>query len=558
MKNNSFNNKSNKIFNYIIGVILILIVIVLILLFTSNSNNNYFNNINFKLLGASVEAIYQGDAYIDPMYTVYDEENKDLSDYVTIEGFVNTNQIGVYQLKYILKIDGKTKVLERVVNVIADPIKDFDINLSGGKDVYQLINQNYIDKGYYVTDNKGEKRSDIKVVVTDNIDVTKEGTYQVNYTISVMGSTKTVSRNVTVYEMQVSHSYSTTSVTSDNVTISLSIDTNLPVFKHVVMPDGKVSMDRKFSYQAEENGTYTFVIHDNYGNKFEKKVIVNNISRTYSCTGTVSRYGTSLQLNTNYTKNIKEYKWNLDGEVKTGSSKFTNSTKAYDKATLTLTFTNGETKTIGCTLNSTLVYKFKEGTEFYTCNAFTAADKVRMDAMLKEVINQAGYGTRAGVVEALRFLMGGTGYRLAYDGHNSTYNKVGLNIGNSQAWGCRVNGYRRGMDCTGIYWWPLYQNGIKDSLGNCSSKNVYLLKDVVDKVRVGDVLVTPDSSREDIGCYYAHATIIIGIDDNYIYAGSNGVIKIPKNNIPTKGSNSHVRLVEYPGGNGNITNMWVS
>ena len=542
-----------KSIKYIIIISIFVSLIIILFLFF---NRDKYGDITFILNGNNEITIYQGEEYIDPLYRAYDKNNNDLSKYVKIQGEVNINNIGEYQLFYVLKIDKYEKVLIRKVKVIANYSKYFNINLNGGTEVYHIIDQEYIDKGYYVTDSNGNKRNDIKVTVDNKINVSQIGTYDIVYKITIEGKEKSVIRKVNVYNPNISVQQWPIKETEDNVTINLKIGAE-KAFKHVILPDNNITYEKNINFQASDNGIYRFQYVDKNDNKYVKEIEITNITRTYTCTGTVSRYGTSIQLNANYKKNIKEYKWNLDNETKVGSDKYVNDRKAYDKASITLTFESGNQKTINCSLKNSLVYKFSEGKPFYTCNAFTAQDKLKYDAMLKEAVNQAGYGTRAGVVEALRFLMGGTGYRLAYDGHHSTYNKVGLNIGSSTAWGCRVDGYIRGMDCTGIFWWPMYQNGVK-SVSPCSSKNVYPLGEVLDKIKVGDVLVTPDASKKELGCYYAHATIIIGIDDNNIYAGSNGVIVIPKNNIPTKGSNTHVRLVTYPNGDGNLTNMWVS
>ena len=542
-----------KSIKYIIIISIFVSLIIILFLFF---NRDKYGDITFVLNGNNEITIYQGEEYIDPLYRAYDKNNNDLSKYVKVQGEVNTNNIGEYQLFYVLKIDKYEKVLTRKVKVIANYSKYFNINLNGGTEIYHIIDQEYIDKGYYVTDSNGNKRSDIKVTVDNKINVRQIGTYDIVYKITIEGKEKSVIRKVNVYNPNISVQQWPIEETEDNVTINLKIGAE-KAFKHVILPDNNITYEKNINFQASDNGIYRFQYVDKNDNKYIKEIEITNITRTYTCTGTVSRYGTSIQFNANYKKNIKEYKWNLDNETKIGSDKYVNARKAYDKASITLAFESGNQKTINCSLKNSLVYKFSEGKPFYTCNAFTAQDKLKYDAMLKEAVNQAGYGTRAGVVEALRFLMGGTGYRLAYDGHHSTYNKVGLNIGSSTAWGCRVDGYIRGMDCTGIFWWPMYQNGVK-SVSACSSKNVYPLGEVLDKIKVGDVLVTPDASKKELGCYYAHATIIIGIDENNIYAGSNGVIVIPKNNIPTKGSNTHVRLVTYPNGDGNLTNMWVS
>ena len=87
-----------------------------------------------------------------------------------------------------------------------------------------------------------------------------------------------------------------------------------------------------------------------------------------------------------------------------------------------------------------------------TCNTYTAQDKATLDAKLKQVVAEAGRGTRAGVVAAARFLVGGLDYKVPYLGPKTVntalgrYKKVGLNIGQDGAWGCSVSGWKQGMD----------------------------------------------------------------------------------------------------------------
>ena len=55
------------------------------------------------------------------------------------------------------------------------------------------------------------------------------------------------------------------------------------------------------------------------------------------------------------------------------------------------------------------------------------------------------------------------------------YQQEGLNIGKSDAWGCRVQGYTQGLDCTHFVEWILYQNHSAACLDILSIKEVYAL-----------------------------------------------------------------------------------
>jgi cell wall-associated NlpC family hydrolase len=182
------------------------------------------------------------------------------------------------------------------------------------------------------------------------------------------------------------------------------------------------------------------------------------------------------------------------------------------------------------------------------------------------VVDEAGYGTRAGVVAAARFLVGGLDYKVRYLGPKAvnpllgSYSKEGLNIGQSNAWGCRVSGWIQGMDCTNFVSWAFAQNGITTFPYNTNHQPV---RDVIDKVQVGDLLYTPCVLNTCKNNYRLdHVGIIIGIDDNYIYvaeqtAWGTRVNKKDKHNLPKNGEEfSLVHFYNYSS-DGNLTSMWM-
>jgi hypothetical protein len=215
-----------------------------------------------------------------------------------------------------------------------------------------------------------------------------------------------------------------------------------------------------------------------------------------------------------------------------------------------------------------LIYKFNYDENNLkpkmTCNTYTATDRTRLEALLWQAVDRAGRGTRAGVVEAARFLVGGLNYKVPYLGPKTVnselgrYDKLGLNIGNSKAWGCQVSGWTQGMDCTHFVYWAIINGGLQVSTVN-PQKSAVPFKDNVDKVRVGDFLLT--LSDGSVSWTYSHTAIIIGEDNNYFYVAEakgigTGVIKLSKANLPLKKQEyGMVSTGQYPS-DGKITNMW--
>ena len=207
------------------------------------------------------------------------------------------------------------------------------------------------------------------------------------------------------------------------------------------------------------------------------------------------------------------------------------------------------------------------------CNTYTAADRTRLEDQLKRAIERVGYGTRAGVVEAARFLVGALDYRVPYVGPKKAevdptrqlgiYPRVGLNIGNYQGWGCQVSGWRQGMDCNNFVIWAFKQNGITIN-DYYSTNNTYPSRQVVNQIRPGDLMLSPCySSCRFEGQVFSHVGIVIGVDETKIYIAEattgdiNSIVISPyeKNNMPEKYKFATARLYNYPA-EGKLTDMW--
>ncbi len=541
----------------IIAAIILIIGLIIYLIIKKNS-------VSFKLVGESTMIVEYGGIFVDPGYVAHDGFGNPLNDKVVITSDVDTLNPGNY--KVIYKLNNKT--LERAIIVQNITVNDLEIRLVGDDTVYILKDTPYLDDGANVYN----KNDDIifnndYLSVSSNVDVGNTGSYVVNYILNYKKQSISVSRNVIVFD--VDYVITPDTVTNGKVEIELDLR-NVHDFYNVKLPDNSIESNKLVNYEVDENGEYEFTITLANNKSFVKVITVDNIIGNYVCYGEITSIGTKLTVSP--TTDIRQYKWILKNETFNGNSTYFKNV-LIDTAKVKLTFYNNKEYEVNCNITDKLVYHFKYDENNtkpqIRCNTYTSSDKIILDSKLKQVINEAGYGSRAGVVAAARFLVGGLDYKIRYQGPKSEnnvigrYQKIGLNIGQSGAWGCNVSGYTQGMDCTNFVSWAFYQNGIKDHPYNTNFKKV---REVINAVRVGDLLYTPCTRGDDCknSMRIDHVGIIIGIDSRYIYVAeavsSEGdailVSKWEKYNMPTSGKFSVVHFFKYAS-DGNVTDMWM-
>lgn len=556
-------NQKNKLF-IILGC-LVLVLLVFLLTFSFVGDNNF----TFVLNGQQNMYIFKNEKFVDPLFIAFDENGKDLSNYVKVSGNVDTWTLGSYEISYVLNYKGTKRKLIRNVIVLDNIIDNYEIKLNGSFNVYIKMGNRFVDPGYFVYDRVNNNKVNFNLIVNNYVDTSHVGKYKVEYVLKIGGKEKKSIREVEVYSLNYSLKTETdnTVVNSLNIIFDASYERN---FSSIKLPNGTTSMSNKINYPVTENGEYKFVINDKFGNSEEKIITVNNISSNLKCSGNVSRYGTNLNVTGNNLSSAKSFVWDIDGVEVNGNSVYKNSLKAVDSASVMVNFNNSN-MVVKCNIINDLSYRFVydeyNQKSYIKCDTYNANDRMKYESILKDSVNKAGYGTRAGVVEAARFLVGGLSYKVEYLGTKAEdtrlgrYDKVGLNIGYSDGWGCRVGTHIQGMDCTNFVYWAFKQAGLKLS-GVYNHYNTYSVNSVINNLKVGDLLLTPasDGIRN-----YTHVGIIIGIDDNYIYVaeattGNINAIVVTKWNkfdMPKKGKFSVAKLYKYAS-DGNITNMWVS
>ncbi|MBR2578239.1 MAG: Ig-like domain-containing protein, partial [Erysipelotrichaceae bacterium] len=183
------------------------------------------------------------------------------------------------------------------------------------------------------------------------------------------------------------------------------------------------------------------------------------------------------------------------------------------------------------------------------CERYSEEDNDLLDAALKSRIEEAGHSTRAGVVEAARFLTLNFPYKIDYffewgrqgldgvDGEGRYYieglyldesrfdDLIGSNTG-PQTWGCPLYSQNvnvtspNGLDCSGFVTWAIFNGGFDcGDIGAGFESNLTDLTDIselvmntqndLSRIKVGDVVHSDH--------FGGHVGIIIGIKDGIYY-----------------------------------------
>lgn len=246
---------------------------------------------------------------------------------------------------------------------------------------------------------------------------------------------------------------------------------------------------------------------------------------------------------------------------------------------------------------------------YLQCLQFTDDEAALIDKILFDRIDQAGYGTRAGVVAAARFAALEFAYRIDYfyengrlnnyapfpkvDGEGRYYhrgfyltkakykdlNKDAIYVGPA-AWGCNLKNftnwgkwvygryYANGFDCSGFVTWALLNGGfdIGDIGAGGDGSGQKALPDLGTKLPISPELM--NSGRVKVGDLIGldgHAAILAGWDDNNYYIAESlnttgGVVitTVPRSKLENRNSiyTFVVLMDDVYKEDGNLTNYW--
>ena len=165
-------------------ILFLLIIIILLLLFKKNLVPTIFT-----LKGEEVVVVNYGDEYKDEGFKakLY---NKNIKKSVKVTNNINYKKIGNYEIKYHLSIKNLNidKTIVRKVNVVDTVPPELTVN--SDSEVYANLYETYAIPKATAKDNyDGDISKNIKI--ENNLDVNKEGTYTVKYTIEDSSKNKT-------------------------------------------------------------------------------------------------------------------------------------------------------------------------------------------------------------------------------------------------------------------------------------------------------------------------------------------------------------------------------
>ena len=243
---------------------------------------------------------------------------------------------------------------------------------------------------------------------------------------------------------------------------------------------------------------------------------------------------------------------------------------------------------------------------YFTCKMLSEEENELLDNILFDRVDRAGYGTRAGVVAAARFLTLESYYEVPYfyengrlenyepykyvDGEGRYYHR-GLYLSPKKTkdlkasfvgpamWGCKLQNYTdwngeyvtgelypNGLDCSGFVTWTLLNGGFDvGDIGAGTDPDHRDLTDLGEKVYISDELMA--SGRVKVGDLIGldgHMAVLVGWDDyNYYIAESLNTTKgvvvttVSRSNLVYNSIYKYIILMDnvYKS-DGNLTNMW--
>ena len=207
---------------------------------------------------------------------------------------------------------------------------------------------------------------------------------------------------------------------------------------------------------------------------------------------------------------------------------------------------------------TSLITKRRESFDFYkpylSCNQYTKEQNDLLDAILEYKVNKVGTSTRAGVVEAARFLTLDLPYKVNYfsengrlhpydltyyvDGegryyhkglylHESRFSDIKKSMYGPATWGCSIysypsEGYRsNGLDCSGYVSWILLNGGFDPEDVGSGVSPIHDLTDWGTLIRLTEALEKNLPRTGDLlsgkGIDGGHIALIMGIKDGKYY-----------------------------------------
>lgn len=137
----------------------------------------FLYHVSINIVGDKLVYVNVGNDYEDDGFTA-NSLGIDISKYIYIENNIDTDKIGKYFINYSFNLLGFNYSAKRDILVI-DSINP-QIILVGNDTINLYVGEEYKELGYNAYDNYDGDLTE-KVVVTNNVNINKEGTYNIEY-----------------------------------------------------------------------------------------------------------------------------------------------------------------------------------------------------------------------------------------------------------------------------------------------------------------------------------------------------------------------------------------
>ena len=361
--NNKFDIKKFKVPLIIFGIVIILIIGILALFnINKGSLSDMVVDYYLTLEGEELITIYRGDKYVEPGYIGRDNKGNDLTNEVVVSSNINSSIVGDYEVVYTLN----DKILTRYISVVDKPVGATSIYLIGDLTMYLDINSEYVEPGYMAIDSVDSTLTD-KVIVKNEIDTSKVGTYYVIYSVTnSSGITIQNKRKVVVTDSEVTLSLDNTNYTNKDINIDVYVSDNY--FNYLILPDGNKINNRSYTYTVSSNGEYKFTSYNKNGKESTGSITVSNIDKEKpqgTCSGSYGSGKSSISIKASDNIGISRYV--IDGVSYTSSTITLN--KDVSKVSITIYDKAGNTNTISCSLSKVENSKPTTPTQSFDYNA---------------------------------------------------------------------------------------------------------------------------------------------------------------------------------------------
>lgn len=321
------------------------------------------------LNGDEVILLNENEVFDDPMYYL---KKALLDGDVTVEGKAEAKQ-GIYNIYYKVYIDYELKeTLTRKIIVTSNDknsnvsgLKDTEeptLTLLGDKNMILAVGSKYEESGYLAVDYKDGKITR-QVKVLGEVDTSKAGNYQITYSVTnSRGKTTIAFRKIDVVALKASLDITATVDGNENSNKNL---INFRIigegYNYTLLPNGRKEYSDSFTYEVNDNRTYTFKVYDIYNNQILKDIEINNIDNIApigSCQAVVSSNKTSISVVASDNRGISGYSYILDGvETSYQPSKIYEVNKKHNNLKVNIKDIAGNVSKISCAI--------EEGNEEY-------------------------------------------------------------------------------------------------------------------------------------------------------------------------------------------------